>query len=430
VPFQIGVIGMWHLGCVLCASWTKLGNSVRAFDYDAARIKNLQDGKPPIYEPHLSESLKSAIEIGLLEFSNDITSLSACDFVFLAYDTPVRDDDSTDTTIVQKAVDDVKGVMKHGAILIVSSQVPVGFCARLRQTLRGADRSLDVVYSPENLRLGEAIDCYLHPGRIILGLADKHTEDRCRELFSQIGAQVLSMSFESSELVKHAINSYLASSIVFANNLADVCEVTGAHVDDVVRGMKSDPRIGSRAYLSPGIGFSGGTLGRDLKVLDGVNADTGGYARLFGVIHHLNSERKYAIFGKIESILGNLAGLSIGVLGVTYKPGTSTLRRSLPLEIVELMVDKGAIVAVYDPKADFSELPRDPKFTIASAIEQVAKNSEMLLLLTEWNDFKEYNWGNVPAVMKRAIFFDAKNCLDRKKMQHFGFQYYSIGRRQ
>ena len=250
---KIGVIGLWHLGCVISVSWSELGHQVYGFDYDSSRISNLNMGNPPIFEPGLQENIIKGIESKTLYFSDKISHLSDCDYIFLSYDTPVNDDDSSDTSILEKSVSDVSGVMKDNAILIISSQSPVGFCNKLRDKLKQNNPSLEIAYSPENLRLGEAIDCYLNPGRIILGTASKDAETKCVSLFNEITQNILRMSLESAELVKHGINSFLAMSIVFANNLSDICEEKGGKIEEVVRGLKSDIRIGEKAYLSPGI---------------------------------------------------------------------------------------------------------------------------------------------------------------------------------
>lgn len=426
--FRIGVVGLWHLGCVLCTAWSKLGNSVIGFDYDFSLINKLQQAIPPLFEPELAESIRQSLNEKSLSFSDDIQSLSECDFIFLSYDTPVLNDDSSDTSILEKAVTDIAQVMKKQSIVIVSSQSPVGFCSLLRRYIREIDDSFNLAYSPENLRLGEAVQCYLNPGRIILGTADKGTETKCKNLFSQIPAEIQSMNLESAEMVKHGINSYLSMSIVFANHLSDICETTGACIDDVVKGMKTDPRIGPRAYLSPGIGFSGGTLGRDLKVLDQKNEDFKARAVLFGLIYKLNQERKKVIVNKLEKIIGLLGGKTIGLLGLTYKPGTSTLRRSLPLEIAELLILKNATVKVYDPKADFGELDKKPNFIIEPNIETLARETDGLVLLTEWGEFKQYDWERIPETMRNPVFFDTKNYLNGSVMRSAGFSYYAVGR--
>ena len=424
----IGVIGLWHLGCVLCASWYKLGNKVIGFDFDKSRVDKLKKGIPPLFEPNLSETIQSGLDNNKLSFSNETSSLSTCDFIFLSFDTPVLEDDTSNTTILKESVNSVRKVMKNGSILIVSSQSPVGFCNYLRNRLKEANSTLELAYSPENLRLGEAIECYINPGRIILGTADIDAEKECKNLFSAIRAEILSMGLESAEMVKHGINSFLSNSIVFANHLADICEEYGANIDDVTRGMKSDPRIGKKAYLSPGIGFSGGTLGRDLKVLEQKNQAMNGYAKLFGLIHQLNQERKFSIVSRIEKILGSLKNCTIGVLGLTYKPGTSTLRRSLPLDIINLLIDKNCKIKAYDPKADFAELSSEPRFSISSGIKEVADAVDLLLLLTEWQDFKDYDWKDIPKIMNKPLLFDTKNFMEKKVMVSFGFDYYSVGR--
>jgi UDPglucose 6-dehydrogenase len=423
---NIGIIGLWHLGCVLSVSWSKLGHNVIGFDYDEKRTGDLNNGIPPIYEPNLVEEISKNIKSDKLKFTNKIKELNVCDFIFLSYDTPVLDDDSSDTTILEKSVSDVAKIMKDNSILIVSSQSPVGYCKKLRNILKSVNKTIDIAYSPENLRLGEAINCYLNPGRIILGVNDEETKKQCIGLFKEVTSDIILMSLESAEMVKHGINSFLSTSIVFVNHLADICESHKANIDDVIKGMKSDNRIGQKAYLSPGIGFSGGTLGRDLRVLE--KANNNGYAKLFESIYKFNNERKYSIIKKFENILGDLKGKKIAILGVTYKPGTSTLRRSLPLEIVELLIQKDCELKVYDPKADYQELNYAPKFTICKSIEDAVKNSDMIVLMTEWNEFIEYDWSKVTDKMAHNYFFDLKNVFNKSKMQNSGMLYFSLGR--
>ena len=424
--YNIGIIGLWHLGCVLSVSWSKLGNEVISFDYDDSLIHNLNNSVPPIYEPELEENIRESLDIGSLHFSSDMNSLSKCDFIFIAYDTTINDDDMSDMTLIDKCVNDVRNVMKEGAVLIISSQLPVGYSRKSLKVLKEKNEYFEIAYSPENLRLGEAIKCYLEPGRIILGTTEKATEDKCKAFFGQITDNILSMGLESSELVKHGINSFLATSLVFSNNLADICETKDADILDVIDGMMSDPRIGEKAYLLPGIGFSGGTLGRDLKVLSEIAEAK---SDMFGIIYEYNENRKFGIIEKIENIMGRVEGKKIGVLGLTYKPGTSTLRRSRPLEIVNLLLARKAFVSVFDPKADYSDLQPDKGFKISKNIEEVAKKADILLLLTEWSEFKEYDWSEITRIMKNNIFFDTKNFLDSNSMKNAGFKFYSIGRK-
>lgn len=417
---KIGIFGLWHLGCVLTAAWSKLGNQVIGFDYNPETIKNLNNSKAPLFEPFLNETISNSINDGLLTFTDDIFNLDECDYVFISYDTPVDDNDESDTTILTNSIEDLKKVLKNNAIVIISSQSPVGFCSELRKILKDHNPTLELAYSPENLRLGEAIKCYLEPERIILGTANKETEENCLELFGQIDAEILSMNLESAEMVKHGINSFLSTSITFANHLSDICSENGANIQDVIKGMKSDPRIGKKAYLAPGIGFSGGTLGRDLKVLKKKNGN--GYAKLFGQIHDYNKERKYSIIDKLEKQFGDLKDKKVGVLGLTYKPGTSTLRRSLPIEIIDILIEKGAKVMAFDPKADYDELSEKPKFTISHSITHTVLNSDFVVLMTEWQEFKDYDWWT----FKEVPIFDTKIFLDGNKLKKQGVKYYSI----
>ena len=425
---NIGVIGLWHLGCTIAASWAKLGYKVKGFDFDAARTEKLNKGIPQIYEPYLKETIEDSLKNNTLSFTANIQDLKDSDFIFLAYDTPVRDDDSCDTDILLNSIRSVRYVAKNESIIIVSSQSPVGFCAELRNILHETNNSIELAYSPENLRLGEAINCYLNPGRIILGTASAKTEEDCCRLFNDITKNILCMNLESAEMVKHGINSFLATSIVFTNHLADICEKYGAQIDNVVKGMKSDERIGAKAYLSAGTGFSGGTLGRDLKILSEKNDQIKGYAKLFKMILNFNKERKQSIISKIESILGDLGSKKIGVLGLTYKPNTSTLRRSLPLEIVTGLMRKKASLCVYDPKADYSELSYQPEFIKKHSIKDLSLKADLLLLLTEWPEFGEFDWSSIIDLMSSPNFFDTKNYLNEAKMKRIGFKYYSIGR--
>ena len=424
----LGVVGLWHLGCVIASSWASLGCNVRAVDPDEGRIQDLKRGIPPLYEPHLTESIQENLAAGRICFSSGFESLGACDYVFLAYDTPVLEDDTSDTGFLERTVMDIGPFLKRDAILIVSSQSPVGFCGHLRQLLGEKRRGLELAYSPENLRLGEALECYRNPGRIVLGSENIATESRCVRLLGRITKNILCMNLAGAELTKHAINSYLAASIVFVNGLSDLCESRGANIDDVVRGMKSDPRIGPRAYLSPGIGFSGGTLGRDLKALDEVNRQQAGSAVIFGLLHELNGARKTSILSKIDRILGGIEGRRIGLLGITYKAGTSTLRRSLPLEIARLLAGRGARVVVYDPQADYGELEGPLDFGIAGTMEEAARDSELLMLMTDWEEFKNADWAGIKHVMKEPNLLDTKNLLSPEAVEKSGFRYRSLGR--
>jgi len=424
----IGVFGLWHLGCVLSASWSKLGFKVIGFDYSKDLIKKLNQNEPPIFEPHLKETLENSHKNKRVRFTSDVQTLGDCDYVFLAYDTPVLENDESDLAPLRKAIAALTDILKDGATVIVSSQTPIGTCRHFRADLRKRKKTLELVCSPENLKLGQAIECYLKPDRIIVGADSDVGLSKAVALFHSIGCEVIPMNIASAEMVKHAINAFLATSITFANHLADLCEASGANIMDVIRGAKSDPRIGQRAYLSPGIGFSGGTLGRDLRVLADLNKVYGLRANIFESVISYNYDRKTVIIAKIKQILGGeLSGKTISALGLTYKPGTSTLRRSLPLEIVELLCREGAKLRGYDPKADYTELDAMSSFAVCSSIDEALSGSNLAVLFTEWSDFKEYDWQNGARLMQDAKFFDTKNFLADSGLARKGFQYTGIG---
>ncbi|MBN9414006.1 MAG: UDP-glucose/GDP-mannose dehydrogenase family protein [Candidatus Eremiobacteraeota bacterium] len=410
----IGVSGLWHLGCVLCASWAQLDHRVIGFDLDEGLLGNLRQGKPPIYEPGLQEGL----EHPKVSWAGSIQDLAQCDLVFVAIDTPVDDEDRSLTACLEEQMALLGPLLPDGALVVVSSQSPVGFCRRLRGLLQDHNATLELAYSPENLRLGEALRCYREPGTVVIGTATAEVAERCRELFAPMQAQLLCMSLESAEMAKHGINTFLAMSIVYTNELANLCEQSGADVSQVVQVMKSDPRIGARAYLEPGVGFSGGTLGRDLRVLGAQGGE------FFEELWRRNADRKNHIVRR----LGSLAGKRIGVLGLTYKPGTSTLRRSLPLAVVCDLQAAGAVVRAYDPKADFSELPPGVEVDRVESPQEAAREAEILLLLTAWPEFLQLDWAELAATMKEAILFDCKNCLRPSEVERAGFTYWSLGR--
>jgi UDPglucose 6-dehydrogenase len=425
---KIGVVGLWHLGCVLCAAWSKVGFQVIGFDYSKDLINNLNKNKPPIFEPHLEEFLSHARKKNKLIFTNEMQLLRKCDFVFLAYDTPVLDNDESDIAPLKNTIEDLKEILSDETVVIISSQTPVGTCQRFRVQLQKKNPTIELVYSPENLRLGEAIECYLNPERIIIGAESEMALSKTVSLFSKIQAEIITMNITSAEMVKHAINAFLANSIVLANHLSDLCEISGANIFDVVKGVKADRRIGKYAYLSPGIGFSGGTLGRDLKVLANLNETSKQKAFLFKSLLKFNSERKEVILHKVTHLLdGELAEKTISVLGLTYKPGTSTLRRSLPLEIIKLLTQKGLKLKVYDPRANYEELDREPTFEICSSIDMAISESDLILLLTEWNEFRDYDWKKGATLVREKKLFDTKNFLYDMELDKKGFEYFGVG---
>jgi UDPglucose 6-dehydrogenase len=356
-PETIGVVGLWHLGSVVAASWAALGHRVIGIDRSVHVVARLRSGRAPIFEPELDPLIKAGVDQGRLSFTTDPGAVGAADVIFLAFDTPVDGDDRLDLSELDEAIRVAAPHLKDGAVVVVSSQVPVGTCDRWRSELRRDSRrsTFELVYSPENLRLGEALTCYLHPDRIVIGAEDATVLERVRVLFAPMKAPVVTMSLASAEMAKHALNSFLATSVSFINEIAALCEVTGADVLSVVEALKSDPRIGSRAFLSAGLGFAGGTLARDIQVLREVGRTGRAATPLLDGVLEVNRRRCGLVVQRLLDRCGKISGLSVGVLGLTYKAGTSTLRRSVALDVIKTLA--GAAPSIRGPTSRNSTAP-------------------------------------------------------------------------
>lgn len=427
---EIGIVGLWHLGCTLSACWANLGHRVRAVDLDAELVKNLSSGQPPVYEPNLSETIQSEMKAGRLSFSTKIEDLRSCKFVFVTYDTPVREDDSPDAAAVEEVIESVGDLLNPGSVIVISSQLQVGSSRRLRERLQKKGKKVEIVYSPENLRLGEAIQCYTKPGHIVIGADQAEAGAAVEALFAPMQAQLLKMDLASAEMTKHGINSFLACSINFANQIANLCEATGADFSKVSSAMKHDPRIGKSAYLAAGIGFSGGTLGRDLQVLESINKDQAkGRSPLFGEIWRYNRSRLRVVRERSEKLLGTLAGKRIALFGMTYKPGTSTLRRSLPLEVAQDLVAAGAKIHAYDPKANFAEVELPTSIQVCKSAYEAAQDVDLVVLMTEWPEFAQLDFAQLKKAMGGVNLFDTKGIFRAKRdeIEKHGIKLHWIG---
>jgi UDPglucose 6-dehydrogenase len=427
----ICVIGLWHLGCVVAASWAELGHRVVGTDPSAPVVEALRGGKPPIFEPGLEDLVRKNLQAGTLSFAGDVgTAARGARFAFIAFDTPVDDDDRSDLAPLERALDALAPVLERGAIVVVSSQVPVGTCRRWRERLRQGSPhgEVDLVYSPENLRLGEAIACYLHPDRIVVGADAAATAARVTELFAPMAAPVLPMSLPSAEMAKHALNGFLATSVSFINEIATLCETSGADVLAVAEALRTDPRVGRRAFLSPGFGFAGGTLARDVQVLKETGRAAGAATPLLDGVLEVNRRRSGLVLRRLSDVLDGVAGRTIGVLGLTYKAGTSTLRRSVALEVIASLAGAGARVQAFDPAADLAELDGRAKFEMAPDAYAAARGAMALVVLTEWPEFRALDFERVRGLMAQPVILDGKNLLADLDLAARGFRYLGVGR--
>ena len=428
---RICIIGIWHLGSVYSTVLADTGYQVTGVDFDAGRIQALNTGIPPIFEPGLEELLKRGLHSGKLGFTTDFAAaVKESAFVLVTFDTPVDDNDEVDISPVIKACKATAPYLENGAVLVVSSQVPIGTCDSLKASVKRINPGLnfDIAYVPENLRLGKAVDYFKKPDRIVIGADSAPTLDKVETLFSVIPSPKIRMSLKSAEMSKHALNAFMATSISFANEIANLCDETGADALDVARSLKSDMRIGNGVPLLPGLAFAGGTLARDLKILEKIGRDKRYETSLIDAVLLVNKRQNGLVKRKLGKIFGQIKGLKIGILGLTYKPGTSTLRRSASLEIINDLVHEGAVVHAYDPKVDSAEVKKHKEFAFEKSAYDVARGADALVIVTDWPEFKELDFDLIKKQMKHPFIIDAKNMLDSKSLIEKGFTYSGIGR--
>ncbi|MFH1657318.1 MAG: nucleotide sugar dehydrogenase [bacterium] len=425
---KICVIGLWHLGCVVSSSLAKAGYNVQGVDFAPEVINNLKNGKPPLYEPGLEELLAEDLKSGKISFTDSFKdALDEADFIFLTFDTPVDKRDKLDLSVIYNAGEEIAKFAPKKFTLVIMSQMPVGTSEALKKFILTKNKGLsfEVVYNPENLMLGQALKRFTEPDRLIIGLENEALKEKIEQLYSFIKSPKIYMDLNSAEMVKHAINSYLANSISFSNEIAALCEVTGANAKKVAEGMKSDKRIGQYAFLNPGLGFSGGTLARDLRILEGIGKREKVKTRMVKAILTVNQEQNEKIIKKIKKIFGSISKLNIAILGLTYKPGTSTLRRSAALEIAKKLILQKANVRAFDPMVGTQKTIKG--LNVLQSPYEVAKDSDLLLLITEWPEFKDLNFSEIKKTMRKPIIMDCKNFLDSEAVKKIGFNYYGVG---
>lgn len=430
---KVCVVGIWHLGSVYSACLAELGYSVVGVDRDQNRVKNLNQGVPPLFELGLGELIAKNISLNRLSYTVDLKdAVVGASFVLIAFDTRVDENDEVDLSEVYDTAAELTEWLENDSIVIVSSQVPVGTCEEIKSLIRKKRPSLDfdVACVPENLRLGQAIDRFMNPERIVIGADNDNTLDKVEAFFSVVKAPKMRMNSRSAEMTKHALNAFLATSISFINEIANLCDEVGADALKVAEALRLDSRIGPKAMLKPGLGFAGGTLARDLKVLQKLGGKVGYETRLINGVLEVNRQQNHMIAGKLLRIYGSLQNLTVGVLGLTYKAGTSTLRRSASLEIIRDLTDGGTKVRAYDPKADLREIQGHREFEFCSDPLTVARGSDALVFVTEWPEFKELDFSRVKSLMKKPVVVDAQNMLDAERLIQMGFIYLGVGRGQ
>jgi UDPglucose 6-dehydrogenase len=389
---NICVQGLWHLGSVTAACMASLGNRVVGLDFDDSTVEGLGRGAAPLFEPGLEELLTKGIASGHLSFSDrPEEAVQSIEVLWVAYDTPVDEDDNADVDYVVAQIEKTLPYLPAGVTVMISSQMPVGSVGRLERVAkdRFPGKQIGFACSPENLRLGKALDVFLKPDRIVVGVRAERDRERLEGLLRPITNRIEWMTVESAEMTKHAINAFLATSVTFANEIASLCELVGADAKEVERGLKTESRIGPKAYLSPGAAFAGGTLARDIAFLNQIGAAKHLPTPVLSSVRASNAEHKQWVKRKLESLFPDLSRANVAIWGLTYKPGTDTLRRSMAVELCNWLIERGAKVSVHDPAV--KDLPPEWLGKVARADEPLSalKGAQAVVIATEWPQYKE-----------------------------------------
>lgn len=411
---KVCVQGLWHLGSVTAACLASVGHDVLGLDADQRTINGLSQGKAPLFEPGLDDLLQAGITKGNLRFTTSIDDAAAdADVLWVAFDTPVDDNDRADVDFVLNQIKSVLPVLAGGAVVLVSSQMPVGSIRKLEAFVREnlPNKQLSFACSPENLRLGKALDVFLKPDRIVVGVRTDDVRSKLEGLLLPVTGRIEWMSVESAEMTKHAINAFLATSVTFANEIAAICELVGADAKEVERGLKTEMRIGPKAYLSPGGPFAGGTLARDIEFLGVASRAKQLVTPLLSSVRASNDEHKNWVRRKLLERFPKLKGITVAVWGLTYKPGTDTLRRSLAVELCDWLIEQGAAVQVHDPVV--RQLPERWSGHVVSydqALDAVI-GADALVVGTEWPEFRQEAAGLLSVASPNLVVIDANRHL-------------------
>jgi UDPglucose 6-dehydrogenase len=437
---KISVIGTGYVGLVSGTCFAETGNEVICVDIDSAKVAKMKEGIVPIYEPGLEILFERNIKYGRLTFTTDIIdAIRNSEILFLCLPTPQDGDGSADLKYVLGVADDLGKFFKDNPnigfkILVNKSTVPVGTSEKVRNAVKkhAPDFDFDVASNPEFLREGMAVEDFMKPERVVVGTSNERTKTIIEELyepFLRSGNPVYFMDEKSAEMTKYAANSFLATKITFMNEIANLCELTGADVDRVRIGIGSDSRIGKR-FLFPGIGFGGSCFPKDVKALINTSNENNYDFKILKSVVEINNNQGNRFFEKIKlHYNGKIKGKHFAVWGLAFKPNTDDVRDAPAIKIIDLLIKGGASVTAYDPEAmDNFKTVYNSKIKLAKGTYNALENADALIIVTEWNEFRKPDFSRVKALLKKPVIFDGRNLYDLEKMQDLHFTYYSIGR--
>ncbi len=428
---HIAVVGVGYVGLVSAAGFADLGNRVIALDINEERIKDLNKGIMPIYEPGLDELVERNVASERLSFTTSYPeAINGADFVFIAVGTPSGVDGEADLKYVKSAAESVAQVMDGPLIVVNKSTVPVGtgdWVAEIIRTSQPKPIPFAVVSCPEFLREGSAILDFMNPARTVLGSQDYEAADKVAQLHLPLRAPIMITNLRTAEMVKYASNAFLATRISFINEIANICEELGADVKEVSTGMGYDARIGPY-FLDAGLGYGGSCFPKDVKALAHMADEKGRHPQLLQAVMDINDDRRRLLVEKIREGVGDFEGKVIGVLGLTFKPNTDDLRDAPALDIAERLLKGGATVRAYDPVGMPGAVKLMPAIEMAEDAYALAEGADALVICTEWNEFKQLDLQRIKGLLRNPIVIDGRNIYEPFAMAQLGFTYLAMGR--
>ena len=428
---NLAVIGAGHVGLITGACFADLGNKVIVVDNDAARIVGLKKGRMPYYEPGLKELVQQGVREKRLRFTTSLKEgVARSKILFIAVGTPQKATGETDLAYVEHVARDIATYMKDYRLIVEKSTVPVSTGQWVKHTIKTYLKrkiAFDIASNPEFLREGTAIADTLKPDRVVLGVESKRARELLRELYAPMKARLVFTDINSAELIKHASNSFLSMKISFINAVSQICERSGADIEQVADGMGLDPRIG-RAFLNAGVGYGGFCFPKDVEAFIKISEQLGYDFELLKAVRNINEQQKRSFAAKIQKALWVVKGKTIGVLGLSFKANTDDMRYAPSLDVISLLQAEGAKIKAFDPQA----MPEAKK--LLSGVKlckdpyETARQADCLAILTEWNEFKELNFTRIKKLMRQPLIVDGRNIYDPLAMRKMGFRYLGIGR--
>ena len=428
---NICIIGAGYVGLVTGACFAELGHKVICVDNDKKKIETLKRSKIPFYEKGLENMVKRNVKAGRLSFVESIKEgVKRSLVIFICVGTPPRQNGEADLSYVEKVATEIAKNASSYRLIVEKSTVPVETGKWVQHTIKSNIKKkvkFDVASNPEFLREGTAIEDFMHPDRVVIGVNSKKAEGIFRELYRDIDAEIVVTDIASAELIKHASNSFLATKISFINSVANICERTGADIKKVAHGMGLDKRIGE-GFLKSGIGYGGSCFPKDVDAFVHISGKLGYDFGILKAARKANEEQKALFIRKIEESLWIVKGKNIGVLGLSFKPNTDDMRSATSVDIVNSLIEAGAMVKAYDPKAMKKARNILEGVRFCKDPYEVARNSDALIVVTEWHEFEVMDLTRIKKLMKKPLIIDGRNIFEPTRMKRLGFKYISIGR--